>query len=74
MRNRIEEIVRQAEFRHPRHQAVAVPEIVMRQDAFNLFATMLIKEAAHIAAEHTFQCSGVTYGVEQVVLNHFNIK
>lgn len=44
MNQRIRELLKQAEERYPKHLAVAVPEVVLRQDALEKFAELLIQE------------------------------
>jgi hypothetical protein len=44
MNERIRELLRRAEERHPKHLAVAVPEVVLRQDALDMFAELVVKE------------------------------
>ena len=44
MNQRIRELLKQAEERYPKHLAVAVPELVLRQDALEKFAELLIQE------------------------------
>ena len=46
MNERIRELLRQAEERHPKHLAVAVPEVVLRQDALDMFAELIVRECA----------------------------
>ena len=48
MNERIRELLKQAEERYPRHLAVAVPEVVLRQDALEKFAELIVKECVDI--------------------------
>ena len=49
MNERIRELLKQAEERYPKHLAVAVPEVVLRQDALEKFAELIVRECAKIA-------------------------
>lgn len=44
MNERIRELLKQAEERYPRHLAVAVPEVALRQDALEKFAELIVQE------------------------------
>lgn len=44
MNERIRELLKQAEERYPRHLAVAVPEVVVRQDALEKFAELIVAD------------------------------
>jgi hypothetical protein len=44
MNNTFKELLKQAEERYPRHLAVAVPEVQLRQDALEKFAELIVKE------------------------------
>ena len=48
MNEQIRELLKQAEERYPRHLAVAVPEVVLRQDALEKFAELIVKECVDI--------------------------
>lgn len=48
MNERIRELLKQAEERYPRHLAVAVPEVVLRQDALEKFAQLIVEKCAGI--------------------------
>ena len=62
MNERIKELLKQAEERYPRHLAVAVPEVVLRQDALKKFAELIIKECIE------------AFKKDECVLNHFGIE
>ncbi len=44
MNERIGKLLKQAEERYPRHLAVAVPEVQLRQDALEKFAELIVAE------------------------------
>lgn len=44
MNEKIRELLKQAEERYPRHLAVAVSEVVLRQDALEKFAELIVRE------------------------------
>lgn len=46
MNERIRKLLKQAEERYPRHLAVAVPEVQLRQDALDKFAELIVRECA----------------------------
>ena len=48
MNEQIRELLKQAEERYPRHLAVAVPEVVLRQDALEKFAELIVRECVDI--------------------------
>lgn len=48
MNQRIRELLKQAEERYPKHLAVAVPEVVLRQDALEKFAELIVKECIQV--------------------------
>lgn len=77
MNERIMELLKQAVYRHPRHLAVAVPEIVLRQDALEKFAELIIKECIEVASKqknpHTLNYKPSERFVEDLKL-HFGVE
>lgn len=55
MNERVRELLKLAEERYPRHLAVAVPEVVLRQDALVKFAELIVKECALTAGLMEYQ-------------------
>ena len=52
MNDRIRKLLKQAEERYPRHLAVAVPEVQLRQDALDKFAELIVQECVQVAYEY----------------------
>ena len=71
MNERIRELLKQAEERYPRHLAVAVPEVVLRQDALEKFAELIIRECADIADKNS-PLSFPDYGIK--IKRHFGVE
>ena len=69
MNERIKELLKQAEERYPRHLAVAVPEVVLRRDALEKFAELIVKECAEVAEDY----DGAHY-VGTAIKQHFGVE
>jgi hypothetical protein len=52
MNERIGKLLKQAEERYPRHLAVAVPEVQLRQDALEKFADLIVRETMDYASRN----------------------
>jgi len=55
MNERIRELLKQAEERYPRHLAVAVPEVVLRRDALEKFAELIVDKCIDLCNETYFE-------------------
>ena len=55
MNERIRELLKQAEERYPRHLAVAVPEVVLRRDALEKFAELIVDKCIDLCNETYFK-------------------
>ena len=74
MNERIRELLKQAEERYPRHLTVAVPEVVLRQDALEKFAELIIRECCSIADDWVNNYNdGENYPSERIK-EHFGVK
>jgi hypothetical protein len=52
MNKRIGKLLKQAEERYPRHLAVAVPEVQLRQDALEKFAELIVRQTMDYASRN----------------------
>jgi hypothetical protein len=52
MNERIGKLLKQAEERYPRHLAVAVPEVQLRQDALEKFAELIVRQTMDYASRN----------------------
>ena len=64
MNEQFRKLLKQAEERYPRHLAVAVPEVQLRQDALDKFAELIILECIDI----------VPWMYEEKIKQHFGVE
>lgn len=38
------------------------------------FAELIIRECAEVADDYTFDCEGMSFGLEEVLVKHFGVK
>ena len=80
MNERIRELLNQAEERYPRHLAVAVPEVVLRQDALEKFAQLIVRECinqAHSVGDLRGANDDMIYGADTAAVKiskHFGFE
>ena len=80
MNERIRELLKQAEERYPRHLAVAVPEVVLRQDALEKFAQLIVRECinqAHSVGDLRGANDDMIYGADTAAVKiskHFGFE
>ena len=71
MNERIRELLKQAEERYPRHLAVAVPEVVVRQDALEKFAELIVRECMRVVEDYYMDpCSYA----DEAIKEHFGVE
>jgi hypothetical protein len=51
MNERLQELLKRAEERYPKHLAVAVPEVALREDALGLFAELIVSKCSSMLRE-----------------------
>jgi hypothetical protein len=51
MNERLQELLKRAEERYPKHLAVAVPEVALREDALSLFAELIVSKCSSMLRE-----------------------
>lgn len=73
MNERIRELLKQAEERYPRHLAVAVPEVILRQDALEKFAELIVRECAELVAGVPTDTMGYNTA-DQKIKQHFGVE
>lgn len=72
----IRELLKQAEERYPKHLAVAVPEVVLRQDALEKFAQLIVRECIQVAGDNAVATPNPDLGmakleVVRAIIRHF---
>ena len=72
----IRELLKQAEERYPKHLAVAVPEVVLRQDALEKFAQLIVRECVQVAGDNAVATTNPDLGmakleVVKAIIRHF---
>lgn len=73
MNERIRELLKQAEERYPKHLAVAVPEVVLRQDALELFAKLIVSECMDVLDPGENQLIA-RFQARQWLAEHFGVE
>jgi len=41
---------------------------------FEKFAQLIIRECAEVADDYTFDCEGMSFGLEEVLVKHFGVE
>jgi hypothetical protein len=73
MNDRIGKLLKQAEERYPRHLAVAVPEVQLRQDALEKFAELIVRECAQFI--FVLDAEPVSHkSAARMLQDHFGVK